>query len=997
MEEEPLYLTIVTAEKFKKHQGFDLANFEHQFLSDVHTYKMLKVVSYGAFKENISRNFNIPSEQLRFWVHVNRQNKTVRPDDPIPEYYYNISMGEIHAKMTSRRDGMELYMEVADKPFNEKTWFPPMEGNNYIIVFLKYFDPDKQTLEGLGHLYVRRFDKVGDYTRVLCEKKEFPPDIPLKIYEEIKPNMIEEMKLEFTFQQSQIQNGDIICFQKALIEKDYKLCTITNRIHTIPQYYRLLTTFSVKVVPPIVTAEKFKKYQGFDLANFDHSDIHIYKILKEEIYGAFKENISRTFNIPSEQVRFWVFVNRQNKTIRPDSPISESRFNISMGKIHPKMTSEMKLYMEVADKPFDDKTWFPPMEGNNHILIFLKYFDPDKQTLEGLGHLYVQKFDKVGDYTRVLCEKKEFPPDTPLKIYEEIKPNMIEEMKLESTFEQSQIQDGDIICFQKILTKKDYESYTITNRIHNITQFYELLMTFTVKVVTAEIFIKYQEFYLANFEHQYNISKIATYGAFKENVARRFNILPEQIRFWVLVSRENKIVRPHTLIPDSFLNKSMNEIHEKMIPLKNEIKLYMELADKKINGNWFPSMEENINIMVFLKYFDPDAQTFEGLGHLYVRKYGKLGDYNRDLCMKKNFPSDTPLTIYKENKPNIVQELNLKYTFTQSDIQNGDIICFQKTLTDKEIQEHTEAGRIHNILNFYNSLNLRTIVSFKPKLEDRNSKPQFDLILNKQWTYDKASVALYLNTDPFKIRLTATCHTLKRTTNQTLLNQTLTYEIPTVFYEILDESNIEPVKPKEPKTEKLFKIIWLGNIVKHEEIIDICLQKDAIVSEIITEILKKVTLSSPNARIRLYKVMNHKIQKEYKETELIGMIKEFTTLYAEEIPQDELLADFNDRIIQVFHFTKEPHRTHGIPFKFIIKNGETLADLKIRLQLRLDMNQNDFEKIRVAIFSILSVITCEKPVYPKDDDIIVLEKIFSKIYYLGLDHEIEDKPVYIRG
>lgn len=33
---------------------------------------------------------------------------------------------------------------------------------------------------------------------------------------------------------------------------------------------------------------------------------------------------------------------------------------------------------------------------------------------------------------------------------------MIEKMNLESTFQQSEIQDGDIICFQKVLTDEEY-------------------------------------------------------------------------------------------------------------------------------------------------------------------------------------------------------------------------------------------------------------------------------------------------------------------------------------------------------------------------------------------------------------------------------------------------------------------------------------------------------------------------------------------------------------
>lgn len=42
-----------------------------------------------------------------------------------------------------------------------------------------------------------------------------------------------------------------------------------------------------------------------------------------------------------------------------------------------------------------------------------------------------------------------------------------------------------------------------------------------------------------------------------------------------------------------------------------------------------------------------------------------------------------------------------------------------------------------------------------------------------------------------------------------------------------------------------------------------------------------MTLSSPNAKIRLYEVINHKIQKEYKGIEPINEIQEFMTLYAE--------------------------------------------------------------------------------------------------------------------
>lgn len=83
-----------------------------------------------------------------------------------------------------------------------------------------------------------------------------------------------------------------------------------------------------------MTSEKFKRYQGFDLANFNNyhyppSEVDEYEILKGEAYSVFKENMSQVFNIPYEQIRFWVLVNRQNKTIRPDVFIPESYLDTS--------------------------------------------------------------------------------------------------------------------------------------------------------------------------------------------------------------------------------------------------------------------------------------------------------------------------------------------------------------------------------------------------------------------------------------------------------------------------------------------------------------------------------------------------------------------------------------------------------------------------------------------------------------------------------------------
>lgn len=88
-EEQHLYLTakVITDETFAHHEGFDLATFDERNWppSDLPTFRVLKNETYSTFKQRVAQHFNYPENQIRLWVLVNRQNKTVRPDTHIPE------------------------------------------------------------------------------------------------------------------------------------------------------------------------------------------------------------------------------------------------------------------------------------------------------------------------------------------------------------------------------------------------------------------------------------------------------------------------------------------------------------------------------------------------------------------------------------------------------------------------------------------------------------------------------------------------------------------------------------------------------------------------------------------------------------------------------------------------------------------------------------------------------------------------------------------------
>ncbi|KAG9295196.1 hypothetical protein G9A89_006177 [Geosiphon pyriformis] len=553
----------------------------------------------------------------------------------------------------------------------------------------------------------------------------------------------------------------------------------------------------------------------------------------------------------------------------------------------------------------------------------------------------------------------------------------------------------------------------------------EMHLYLNVKIISDETFKTHQGFDLANFEdRQYLLSDIPnmkvlkseTYGTFRERIAELHNVPVERTRLWVLVNRQNKTVRPDAPIPEALVGTSMEDVHSKMASRQNELKLYLEIADKQLNGKtWFPPLEGNSYIMVFLKYFDPDMQSLEGLGHLYIQKLGKVGDILQLLCEKKGFPPNTPLKIYEEIKPNMIEEMKTKATFHQSEIQDGDIICFTKALTEKEIQDHHAENRIATIPQFYEHLTCRIVVQFKPKPRDREPKPksefEFELVLNKKMSYDAVAnqVATHLKTDPLKLRFTTATSgngtpktIVKRTTTQTLSEMLLpAYAGPPtnlLFYEMLDISIVEL------ETKKFLKVIWLGNTIKEETTIDVRLPKAAQVNDILEDLLEKVKLSSENKKIRLYEVMNNKIQKEFTGNEPIANIQEYVTLYAEEIPEEELQMASEDRLVHVYHFTKEPLRTHGIPFKFVLKAGELFSETKNRLQSRLGMNEKDFAKVKVALVQQTSY---SKPRYIEEDDIVLASNTWGSEDLLGLDHIDRtgrsgrmgglEKAIFIRG
>lgn len=129
------------------------------------------------------------------------------------------------------------------------------------------------------------------------------------------------------------------------------------------------------------------------------------------------------------------------------------------------------------------------------------------------------------------------------------------------------------------------------------------------------------------------------------------------------------------------------------------------------------------------------------------------------------------------------------------------------------------------------------------------------------------------------------------------------------------------------------------------------MHKAGNVGDLIECLIKKAKLPSEEEAgpMRVYETSHHRWTRELPRDYAVISINDYSTLVAERIPQEELEAKDNGLFIPVFSFQGEPNRAHGIPFRFLVKEGEKFADTKKRLEKRTGFKGKSFEKIKFAV------------------------------------------------
>lgn len=331
----------------------------------------------------------------------------------------------------------------------------------------------------------------------------------------------------------------------------------------------------------------------------------------------------------------------------------------------------------------------------------------------------------------------------------------------------------------------------------------------------------------------------------------------------------------------------------------------------------------------------------------------------------------------------MIEIMKPKNSFHQAEIQDGDIICFQKTLEDAEHQQLVQQNLPVDAPQFYEYLLNLTTIRFIPKPNAPQNGvattplPEFDLALSKKNSYDEVAraVADHVVCNPAFLRFTtinATSGTPRaavKLTPNTTLGSMLTSQYYTnnnvsstaLYYEVLE------IPLAELETKKSIKLTWIHDGISKEEPLEALVPKIGEISDAIPTLQKKFKIPDEDIpRIRFFQGYQGRLTKELPQNYNIAGLQDYMTTYAELIPKEELEAGPTEtKLVDCFHFQKEPSKVHvhGVPFKFVMRKGEVFEETRKRLQARTGIKGKLFEKVK---FAVVKKASFSKPIYLSD-------------------------------
>lgn len=503
---------------------------------------------------------------------------------------------------------------------------------------------------------------------------------------------------------------------------------------------------------------------------------------------------------------------------------------------------------------------------------------------------------------------------------------------------------------------------------------------------------------------RYRVQKQLKFLDFKRMIAEEVGVAPENQRYWTWARRQNATYRPVKALREeeeaSHVVTDLREYREQLPVSKRslmDIVLFLEVPFPDKTVPLAPL--SNRHIMLFLKFYEPMTESMTYVGRINALKSSRVADLFPQFAALAQLPPATDFEVYEEVKyePNMmIPRLEEQQSLAeQAQLEDGDILVFQRALSPQE------AGACHHptVESFFVYLCNRKRVLFK-RLDDPKEEGIW-VELMREMDYDQVSQALALRLgldDPTKLRFTSHnnySHQPQRTPLKfraamrvEQMVQHAHHVHDTLYYEVLD------MPLYELEQLKTLKVAFHNEKTEMASEHQIRLPRDSTVAAVLGELRKALGEEYDGREFRFIEVYNSKVYKVCDPGHQVEQINDqYWSLRAEVVSEEEASMRESDRLVHVCHFhADKENASHiinfGDPFFILVRETDTVADVKQHIRTKLQVSEEEFAKWKVAFISIR-----QTPEYLSDSELLLPR--FAKPYpgnslegnYLGLEHE----------
>nr|GEX04170.1 ubiquitin carboxyl-terminal hydrolase 12-like isoform X2 [Tanacetum cinerariifolium] len=552
------------------------------------------------------------------------------------------------------------------------------------------------------------------------------------------------------------------------------------------------------------------------------------------------------------------------------------------------------------------------------------------------------------------------------------------------------VDENDIAEHLRIRLKKEQEEMERKKKEREEAHLYR-----TIKVARDED-LKEQigkdiYFDLVNFDRvrSFRVHVHTSLVAFKEELAKEFGIPVHCQRLWLWKNPQYRTYWPTRPLTPNEETQSVGQFIYSCLSNNAELELFLEVIEFGQDIHPISPPEKTIGeILLFFKLYDPLTEELRYAGRLIVKNTGKPIDILERLNEMAGFAPDEEIELFEEYRSGFgvkCLRVDKTLTFLASKLRDGDVICFQKHLK----VENTETCRCPDVQAFLKQLQVVRFRSLEKPKED-----EFSLPLLRIYNYDDvvARIAHHLNLDdPSKIRLASHNWCTEKPQREpikyrgvghlsdmlTLYNQTSDI----LYYEVLD------IPLPELEGSKTLDVTFHDATKNKVVIHTIRLPKKSTVEDVINDLKTKIELSNKDAQLRLLEIhyTYNRIYQVFSLDEIVENIDDRCyTLRVEEVPEEEKDLGLQDCLIPVNHAPCwNQFRIFGDPFLLVVHEGETLAEVKVRIQKKLEVSDEEFSMWK------FSHVSWGLPTPLQDSD-IVLEYFQNKdVYGVAKEHFLQ--------